>query len=76
MSSKFLNNEYERMGNARNFLKNFLFMATPEAHGSAQARHQIGVIAEGLSQRQNNAGSEPHLPHKAAACSNAGSLTP
>ena len=38
----------------------FLFMATPAAYGSSQARSQIGAAASGLSQTHQHR-SEPHL---------------
>ena len=37
----------------------FLFMATPAAYGSSQAKGQIRATAAGL--RHSNAGSEPRL---------------
>ena len=38
-----------------------LFRATPAAHGSPQARGQIGAVATSLCHSQSDARSEPHL---------------
>ena len=38
-----------------------LFRAAPAAHGSSQARGQIGARAAGLHHRHSNTGSEPRL---------------
>ena len=38
-----------------------LFRATPVAHGSSQARSQIGAVAAGLHHSHSNARSEPCL---------------
>ena len=40
----------------------FLFMATPAAHGSSQARGQIRASAAGLHHSHSNTGSKPN-PH-------------
>ena len=37
-----------------------LFRTTPTAHGSSQARDQIGAIAAGLSHSHSKVGSELH----------------
>ena len=39
----------------------FLFMATPMAYGSSQARGWIGAAAAGLCHSHSNARSEPRL---------------
>ena len=39
----------------------WLFRATPLAHGSSQARGQIGAIAAGLYHSHSNSRSMPHL---------------
>ena len=39
----------------------FLFMATPAAYVSFQARGQIRVATAGLHQSHSNAGFDPHL---------------
>ena len=38
-----------------------LFMATPVAYGSSQAKGQIAAAASGLHHNHSNARSEPHL---------------
>ena len=38
----------------------WLFKATPEAHGSSQARGRIRAAAAGLHPSHSNVGSEPH----------------
>ena len=40
----------------------FLFMTTPAANGSSQARDLLGEAAAGLCHSHHNEGSEPHLP--------------
>ena len=42
----------------------FLFMATPAAYGSSQARDPIGAATPGLCQSHGNSGSELHLQPK------------
>ena len=39
----------------------FVLRATPTAHGSSQARGEIGAAAANLCHSHINAGSEPHL---------------
>ena len=43
------------------FLVFLLFMGTPTAYGSSQARGPIGATAVGLHHSHSNVGSEPHL---------------
>ena len=53
----------------------YLFMAIPVAHGSSQARGQIGAPAAGLYHSHSNRGSEPCLRPIAQLTGNARSLT-
>ena len=39
----------------------FPFRAVPVAHGSSQARGQIGAATDGLYHRDSNTRSKPHL---------------
>ena len=43
------------------FLSFYLLRPTPEAHGSSQARGQIGATATGLCHTHSNTGSELRL---------------
>ena len=39
----------------------YIFMATPAAYGSSQARDRIVIAAPGLYHSHSNVRSEPHL---------------
>ena len=41
----------------------YLFVVTPVAYGSSQARNQIGAAAADLGHSHSNTGSKVHLQH-------------
>ena len=59
--SNFLKSYYLILNELFIYLIFFLFMATPAAYGSSQARTWIGAAAAGLHHSHTNAGSEAHL---------------